>query len=170
MPESVTDRPTKAHEYLFLLAKSERYYFDQDAIREAGAPESASRYEYEFSGAPANSVIVPGGEQGQRTRPDGFREFDGRRNRRTVWTIATQPYSGAHFAVMPEDLVEPCILAGSRAGDTILDPFAGSGTVGVVALKRGRQFIGVELNPKYAQLAHDRIEGDAPLLNHAEVA
>jgi DNA modification methylase len=90
---------------------------------------------------------------------------DGQRNRRSVWTISTKPFSDAHFAVMPWDLVEPCVLAGSRPGDAVLDPFAGSGTVGMVALRHGRSFVGIELNPTYAAMARERIAGDAPLLN-----
>ena len=87
------------------------------------------------------------------------------RNKRDVWTISTKPFKGAHFAVMPEALVEPCILAGSKPNDLVLDPFAGSGTVGVVALRQGRNFVGIELNPDYAELAFDRVKDDAPLFN-----
>ena len=87
------------------------------------------------------------------------------RNKRDVWTIPTKPYAGAHFAVMPEALAEPCILAGSRRGDLVLDPFTGSGTVGVVALRHERDFIGTELNPEYAALAEARIYDDGPLMN-----
>src|ERR1035438_3323326 len=92
------------------------------------------------------------------------------RNKRDVWTIPTKPFKGAHFAVMPEALVEPCVLAGSREVDTVLDPFAGSGTVGVVALRHRRNFVGVELNPEYAKMAQQRIEDDAPLLNSVELS
>jgi DNA modification methylase len=92
------------------------------------------------------------------------------RNRRSVWTIATKPFKGAHFAVMPQALAEPCVLAGSRADDLVLDPFTGSGTVGVVALRHGRRFVGVELNPEYAEIARDRIEGDQPMFNTVQVA
>jgi DNA modification methylase len=127
MPESVTDRPTKAHEYLFLLSKQERYFYDAEAIR-----EDKSRH---------------GG--GQLGSPDF-------RNKRTVWTIPSQPYSEAHFATFPEDLVKPCILAGSRLGDTILDPFSGSGTVGKVATEFGRRAVLIELNPSYIKLADTR--------------
>jgi len=235
MPESVTDRPTKAHEYLFLLAKSERYFYDAEAIRESFAPTTiadarvgtqrvadfgaaAAKYGDETSAArrcARNAVGDPGAG----------------RNRRSVWTISTKPFSGAHFAVMPWDLVEPCVLAGTsergqcpecgapwdrvvdvepmvfrhsereatkkEAGlatalhgtllepakrkttgwratcecdgepvrQTVLDPFAGSGTVGMVALRHGRSFVGIELNPTYAAMARERITGDAPLLN-----
>lgn len=156
MPESVTDRPTKAHEYLFLLAKSERYYYDADAILEPMAEASADRYRYAFTGAPKGAVIVPGDEKGQRTRPDGMREPTAGRNKRTVWTIPTRPYKGAHFATFPTALVEPCIAAGSRPGDTVLDPFMGSGTVAHVAQSLGRRWIGCELNPDYAAMVRRR--------------
>jgi DNA modification methylase len=139
MPESVKDRCTKAHEYVFLLTKSARYYFDNKAIKE---PSAKSGNTYVDSGT---------------------------RNRRSVWTINTKPFKGAHFAVMPEALVEPCVLAGSKVGDLVLDPFAGSGTVGVVALRNGRDFVGVELNPDYAQLANDRIFNDGPMMNTTEI-
>jgi DNA modification methylase len=150
MPESVTDRPTKAHEYLFLLTKAERYYYDAEAIAE-----------------PAVRVgDLPGGSAKQvrlGDRPNvaklAVRPVDAQRNRRSVWTIATQPFPEAHFAVMPEALVEPCILAGSKPGDTVLDPFAGSGTVGKVAARHGRRFVGIDLNPQYVDMARRRIAG-----------
>jgi DNA modification methylase len=168
MPESVTDRPTKAHEYLFLLTKSAAYFYDADAIREpVSETPGAAAWRRLFDPAKQAKEASLHAE-GMKGGNDGARDpFATARNRRSVWTIATQPYSGAHFATFPEALVEPCILAGSRVGDVVLDPFFGSGTVGVVALKRGREAWGIELNPKYAQLARERIEGDAPLLNRA---
>jgi len=120
-PESVKDRPTKCHEYLFLLTKSERYCYDYDAIKE-----------------PAN---------GQHSR----------RNRRSVWSVNTEAYEGAHFATFPPGLVEPCVLAGSQPGDMVLDPFFGSGTVGEVCAKLRRRFTGIELKPEYAELAERRL-------------
>jgi len=141
MPESVTDRPTKAHEYIFLLTKSERYWYDADAIAEVSQTAGESRI---------SSTMMIRGET---------------RNRRTVWTVATQPYSEAHFATYPEELIRPCVLAGCPLGGVVLDPFAGSGTTGVVALGLDREFIGIELNPKYADMARGRIAGDQPLLN-----
>lgn len=147
MPESVTDRCTKSHEYLFLLSKSPRYYFDNDAIKEIGAGRSdlgKMKYEGrmgEMSGWKNDNTIIP--------RPT--------RNKRSVWNIAPKPFKGAHFAVMPEALVEPCILAGSKAGDLILDPFSGSGTVGLVALTNNREYLGVELNLQYAEMSVKRI-------------
>ena len=148
MPESVRDRCTKAHEYLFLLSKADRYYFDADAIAEPSIKGSAgSRFD-------AGKTALHG--LGRSSEKDRI-ERDSR-NRRSVWTIATKPYSGAHFAVMPPALVEPCILAGSRPSDVCLDPFSGSGTVAAVAASLGRQAIGIELNPEYQSLAIERIE------------
>ena len=149
MPESVTDRPTKAHEYLFLLTKSARYWYDADAVREDG-----SRYEW-------NTQKFKGGDIAIHHRSTEGNESAGPtagRNRRDVWTIATEAFPGAHFATFPRKLVEPCILAGCPAGGVVLDPFFGSGTVGVVALSLGRQYIGIELNPAYAEMARNRIE------------
>ena len=166
MPESVTDRCTKAHEYLFLLSKSARYHYDAQAITEpsesAGEKRGGGK---KYSSAAGGVAII-----GDKHNLDKYGTTPDTRNRRSVWTIATKPYSGAHFAVMPPDLVEPCILAGSRAGDTVLDPFTGSGTVGMVALRHGREFVGIELNPEYAALAESRIYNDGPLLNEVVVA
>lgn len=163
MPESVTDRCTKAHEYVFLLTKSDRYLYDAAAIAEpaihAGHVVKASD--------PQTAKNAAKGKYGATAV--GFTQHDtvvgDTRNRRSVWTVSSKPYAGAHFAVMPEALAEPCILAGSRAGDLVLDPFTGSGTVGVVALRHDRDFIGTELNPEYAALAEARIYDDGPLMN-----
>lgn len=147
MPESITDRCTKAHEYLFLLSKSERYYFDANAISE---PAKHVGRVLDYTGVQKANGADP---EMQRTLPRGRKiEIAERRNRRSVWTIATQPYSEAHFAVMPPALVEPCILAGSRVGDVVLDPFFGSGTVGEVAQRLGRKWIGCDLQEAYAPL------------------
>lgn len=180
MPESVTDRCTKAHEYLFLLTKSERYYWDAEAMKEdaTGAlPGNVSHKhtaEYEVSGDEKHRTkaglvayaqrqrskraeVIPGQTVGTHRADRAESEYDtGRRNRRSVWTVATQPYAGAHFAVFPAALIEPCILAGSRPGDVVLDPFIGSGTTGEVAGNLGRQWIGCELNPDYAPLQRAR--------------
>lgn len=146
MPESVRDRCTKAHEYVFLLSKSERYFYDAEAVSEAAICERMR--------GPAHhpDVILTNGNSGLARRG-----FTGTRNRRSVWTVTTKPYSGAHFAVMPPDLVEPCIKAGCPEGGTVLDPFAGSGTTLAVAAELGRNAIGCELNPDYIALAERRI-------------
>jgi DNA modification methylase len=163
MPESVTDRCTKAHEYLFLLTKQPRYYYDNDAISE---PLQSKPH------APGNLASTDGGHLRNDFGTDAMKRvwgLSGRRNKRSVWTLTTKPFKGAHFAVMPEALVEPCVLAGSAEGDTVLDPFSGSGTVGVVALRNGRNYIGCELNPEYAALSRKRILDDQPLMNSVTV-
>jgi len=161
MPESVRDRPTKAHEYVFLLSKSARYFYDQDAIKEnaiyAGASSARKK---------AGLLEQAADPQRFRTRPTGKTcGYPERRNARSVWTIPTQPYSGAHFAVMPPALADRCIKSGSRVGDTVLDPFSGAGTTGMVARRLRRQYVGIELNPEFADMARRRIDSDAPLLN-----
>lgn len=229
MPESVTDRPTKAHEYLFLLAKGPRYFYDAEAIREDNAESSladlARRGQISKSAGNGETACGYGGASRVAQIGNG-------RNRRSVWTVATHPYAGAHFATFPPKLIEPCVLAGSSHqgcgecgapwqpkvertpmvvtpservqtrdpaesrtatsgtmtqaptsqvvgwqptcdhGDgsgrcVVLDPFAGAGTTGLVALRRGRSFIGCELNPTYAEMARERIRQDAPLFNVA---
>ncbi len=164
MPESVTDRCTKAHEYVFLLTKSARYFYDAAAITEPSANLGVT--DIRFGGAKYGDSDDPK----HQTKSGNTYVDSGTRNRRSVWQIATKPYAGAHFAVMPEALAEPCVLAGSRPGDLVLDPFTGSGTVGVVALRHGRDFVGVELNPEYAALAEARIYDDGPLFNDVKVA
>lgn len=182
MPESVRDRCTKSHEYIFLLSKAERYYFDAAAISEPIAESSAKRYLQNIeaqkgsdrqpgkTNGPMKAALPRfGGEKyGNNTTPEA-RTKSGkvyaptlRRNKRDVWTVSTSGFRGAHFAVFPEKLIEPCILAGSPLGGTVLDPFAGSGTTGVVAKRLGRDFIGCEINPDYAQMAADRIAAATP--------
>jgi len=161
MPESVTDRPTKSHEYIFLLAKSAKYYYDAEAISEKSKdPESyAGRRKRTMTAA---YVSVTGhknttGVHEGKTYPT--------RNKRSVWTVTTKPYRGAHFATFPPDLIEPCILAGSRVGDVVLDPFNGSGTTGAVAIGNGRDYTGIELNPEYIALTEKRLAGvNLPLI------
>jgi DNA modification methylase len=158
MPESVRDRCTKAHEYLFLLSKSARYWFDAEENREPfadarqGCPGGGSR-----NYAPEN--------RRDGTDPAMLKwNADGAvkgRNRRDVWTVATKPYKEAHFATFPPDLIRPCVRAGCPVGGTVLDPFAGAGTTGLVALEEGRDFLGIELNPEYVTLIEKRL---APLL------
>ena len=154
MPESVTDRPTKSHEYLFLLTKSERYYYDAQAIAEPSthAGETRITTAQGFARQAAGIGLEPTGN----ARIGSVVSIADTRNKRSVWTIPTMPYSGAHFATMPEALVEPCILAGSRLGDLIFDPFSGSGTVLAVAERTGRRSVGTDLNPAYHQLAKQR--------------
>jgi len=147
MPESVRDRCTKAHEYVFLLSKGPKYYFDADAVKE---PAVCDRMRGPAEHADKKSTNGNGGLS--RREPQPFR------NRRSVWSVATRSYKGAHFATFPPDLIEPCILAGCPAGGTVLDPFGGSGTTAGVALAHGRNAILCELNPEYAALVPARIE------------
>jgi len=153
MPESVRDRCTKAHEYIFLLSKSERYFYDHEASMEPVAASTIERLSQPTLRQQEGSARVPG-------KTNGNMKAVGRtdmRNRRSVWTVATRPYKGAHFATFPPALIEPCILAGSRPGDIVLDPFMGSGTTAAVALQYGRQYLGCELNPEYGPLQQERI-------------
>ncbi len=152
MPESVRDRCTKAHEYIFLLSKSPRYYFDSEAIKE-----------------PASAPPKKCGPKNDASRNDsgrtGIVRGDGEtRNRRSVWTVSTKPFGEAHFATFPPALIEPCILAGSRLGDTVLDPFGGAGTTGLVAQQHGRNAALTEINPEYAEIARRRIGNEAFVL------
>lgn len=209
MPESVKDRPTKSHEYIFLLTKSEKYYYDYKAILEVAnydgrkeiAMKGSSKYADGFSpteNMKANTLHTKGHArwsnkiQGRTERKmkgtgyggdgmglhghSGYFDEDGKvrvhqfedgvfaRNKRSVWEVATKPYADAHFATYPPDLIEPCILAGSRKGDTVLDPFSGSATTGEVALTHHRKYIGIELNPDYVKLSHKRLSKVNPVL------
>ena len=172
MPESVRDRCTKAHEYVFLLSKSGRYFFDADAIREPWEGEAAKAVamgKKEVGQRGINASARRGLTDGQATQfkkqgHSGYFGADGKcllnplgANKRSVWKVATSPYKGAHFATFPPDLIKPCILAGSRPGDIVLDPFMGSGTTAAVALQHGRQYLGCELNPAYQPLQDARI-------------
>jgi len=159
MPESVTDRCTKAHEYMFLLSKSARYYYDADAIRQPHERLWASSNGGNLSpdgDHKANGKVRERGGEYPEPNPLGA-------NRRSVWTFATQPFSEAHFATFPPSLIEPCIKAGCPKGGTVLDPFGGAGTTGLVADRLGRDAILIELNPEYAAIAERRIKGDAPM-------
>lgn len=149
MPESVTDRCTKAHEYMFLLSKSSRYYFDAEAIKEPGV-------------IPAGTKAAKGSEEranipGVNSRPPEYTIYDGMRNKRSVWTVTTACHDGEHRATFPKELIVPCVLAGSPPKGVILDPFAGSGTTGEVALENGRQAILIEINPKYVREINRRL-------------
>ena len=143
IPESVTDRPTRAHEYIFLMTKNKDYYYDAKAISEPAiyAGDDRGARTDNRRGTECNAVSGKTGE---------------RRNKRTVWEVATSPYTGSHFATFPPKLIEPCILAGSRSGDIVLDPFFGSGTTGEVSQRLGRKWIGCELNPDYLKLQEKR--------------
>lgn len=155
MPESVKDRPTRSHEYLFMLTKSERYAYDADAIREPHAESSKKRWGDKIhekrrpDGQPTNAKLK--GESQCGSNPLG-------RNARTVWDIVLRHYRGAHDAVFPEELPRRCILAGCPVGGVVLDPFAGSGTTGVAALRLGRSFVGIDIDPRNQQLARERAE------------
>lgn len=152
MPESVQDRCTKAHEYIFLMSKSSKYYYDHESIKESavgargGAPIKARNTEFRQGDVKSVNDGLANGWQPSEDR-----------NKRSVWTINPKPYAGAHFAVFPQDLIEPCILAGAPVGGIVLDPFMGSGTTAQVAQDLGRQYLGCELNPDYKPLQDKRI-------------
>ena len=156
MPESVQDRCTKAHEYIFLLSKSERYFYDHEASKEPAVSEKpAGNKRHKYADA-----YAAGTSEEHRTKA-GLVALAGveweTRNRRSVWTVATKPYEGAHFAVFPQDLIEPCIMAGAPVGGIVLDPFMGSGTTAQVAQNLGRKYLGCELNPEYKPLQDKRL-------------
>jgi len=185
MPESVTDRCTKAHEYIFLMSKSARYFYDAAAIAEPVTASTIARLSQPTLEQQNGSSRVPGKINGNmKAVPPRFggikygdndaaehrtksgNEYDignGTRNKRSVWEVSTQPFSEAHFATFPPDLIEPCILAGCPKGGTVLDPFGGAGTTGLVADRLGRNAFLIELNPDYAVMAERRIRGDAGL-------
>jgi DNA modification methylase len=188
MPESVTDRPTKSHEYLFLLSKSVRYYYDAAAVKEPLKADTLARYERGRGenpkyrgGGPGNQTIArtldhmrrSGNKERRLDTPTRRNDHQATgipwedngtgRNRRTVWEIPTKSYSGAHFATYPPKLVEPCILAGSRPGDVVLDPFNGAGTTGLVASEHGRLYRGIELSSAYCDLTIDRLHKTAAI-------
>lgn len=181
MPESVTDRCTRSHEYIFLLSKSKKYHFDAEAISEPIAGSSTKRFlqaienqkgsdkQPNRGGRPMKAALPKwGGEKYGDNQTEQMRTKSGktyiptaRKNKRDVWTFGTAHYRGAHFAVFPDKLAETCILAGSRQNGIVLDPFCGSGTTGVVATRHGRKFIGIEINPAYVEMAEQRIRNAA---------
>jgi DNA modification methylase len=188
MPESVQDRPTKAHEYVFLLSKSKRYYYDNEAIKEPCVQEEWANGLEECNRPNLRNVKV-GGSKGafgppqSRTRTGNIERKYGNdrgrpgsqlganipwegtmRNKRSVWTVATTQFHEAHFATFPERLIEPCILAGCPVGGYVLDPFHGSGTTGLVAIKNNRNIIGIEMNPKYIEIEKKRLTDVQPTL------
>lgn len=151
MPESVQDRCTKAHEYIFLLSKSSKYYYDHDSIKEPlkGEPETRNKH---AEGYQADYAHGDRFSQGERVFG-----ADGMANKRSVWSVPVKPYHGAHFAVFPQELIEPCIMAGAPIGGIVLDPFMGSGTTAQVAQDLGRKYLGCELNPEYKPLQEKRL-------------
>lgn len=171
MPESVTDRCTKSHEYIFLLSKSAHYYFDYKAIEEPVVDYTSKRFKEPIE--QTGEKLPRYGGKKYTEHPDKFYrtksghayDFRPTRRKRDVWDVTTKPYKGAHFATFPKDLIEPCILAGSRVGGTVLDPFAGSGTTGEVAKENGRDFILIELSPEYIPLIERRIGGGGTQIN-----
>ena len=189
MPESVTDRPTKSHEYVFLLSKSDRYYYDAEAIKEPASPQSNLSW---ARTGPVSELIVPGhtavqhrADRQQRfggskygdsddphyaTKSGNEYVYTGTRNKRDVWTVATEPCSEAHFAVFPSKLIEPMILAGSPRGGVVLDPFMGSGTTALQCVRLQRHYLGCELNPAYVKMAERRIAAMRGPLFEKEVA
>ena len=162
MPMPLKDRPTSSHEYIFLLSKSPKYYYDKDAILEPLLdPDRKDKGKSGFGGLKHTS------QPDKTTNPTySGNKYDATKhkgkNKRDVWTVGTAHYKGSHVAVYPPKLIEPCILAGCPYGGTVLDPFSGSGTTGVVALQNGKKYIGIELNPEYVKLSEDRIAKEVP--------
>lgn len=148
MPESVKDRCTKAHEYIFLLTKQPKYYYDNESIKEKAITNGKGGLTKKENSKIKNTGL----ESNKNYQPDG------KRNKRSVWSIPPAQYKEKHFAVYPEKLIEPCVLAGSKEGDIVLDIFSGTGTTGLVALKNKRKYIGIEINPKYAKMQKERLE------------
>tara|TARA_Y100000015_G_scaffold25804_1_gene24920 strand:+ start:194 stop:1072 length:879 start_codon:yes stop_codon:yes gene_type:complete len=171
MPEPVKDRCTKSHEYIFLLSKSPKYYYDHEAIKEDCSESNIQ----DFMRRKTLNNKGKGSGTYEEARPDlarsrsDYMPSDFKRNKRSVWEVTTKPYSGAHFAVYPSELIEPCILAATKKGDTVLDPFGGSGTTAGVALKNKRKAILLELNPDYASMVDDRIKDIFPHVNQYDL-
>jgi len=163
MPESVRDRCTKAHEYIFLLSKSPKYYFDNEAIKEDSKTEGSVHVHKE--GNKAEEYV----KQGLVTRPAKTYVTPAKRNKRSVWTVTTKPFKGAHFATFPMDLIEPCVLAGCPENGTVLDPFGGSGTTGIVANNHNRKAVLIELNTEYIEIAKQRIQDQGGLFTDLEI-
>ena len=166
MPESCKDRCSRCYEHIFLLSKSRKYFFDAKAISEPIAPSTAVRLKRGMKGGSKYGKPVPGQPQTQTiNRPREHGEItdsmiNPMRNKRDVWVVNTVPFKGGHYAAYPPKLVEPCLLAGCPEGGIVLDPFFGSGTTGMVAKQLNRHYIGIELNPEYAELAKARIGGE----------
>jgi len=164
MPESVTDRPTKAHEYIFLLSKSAQYYYDAEAIKEPGKHgDTGGNSSWRGERSIPKEMRQKGAHgsfhrEGRAQDVEYTLSHSHERNKRSVWIVATRPFPEAHFATFPPKLVEPCILAGCHSGGTVLDPFSGAGTTGVVCVKHGRNYIGIELNPEYVEMSQKRLD------------
>ena len=155
IPESVKDRCTKSHEYIFLLSKQERYYFNYEAIKEPLADESRTN----FQSGSGSFVVNEDHKDNDLSEKSKNVVYDSR-NKRDVWSVNVRPYKGAHFATYPMELIEPCVLAGSKPGDIVLDPFMGSGTTAQVAKRHDRKYLGCELNPNYGSLQEERIKSE----------
>jgi len=169
MPESVTDRCTKAHEYIFLLSKKARYYYDADAIREASKPDSRDALwdsARNGKGFTDHKHDAERGRQQVKTQAEGWTRMNNPlgRNKRSVWTVTSKPFAEAHFATFPPDLVQPCIEAGCPVGGTVLDPFVGSGTVPLLCQKLDRRCIGIELNEEYHAMSQRRVDEGVDML------
>ena len=161
MPESVRDRPTSAHEKVWLLTKSPKYYYDADAIKEKSTGQTGAAADFKRN---TKDHVIPNQTVAQHRLDRKSTEDSGMKNVRNVWSISPKPFKGAHFATMPPDLVERCIKAGCPVGGNVLDPFGGSGTTGVVAARLQRKYTLIELNADYIALANARIDNEAPLL------
>ena len=159
MPESVRDRCTKAHEYIFLLSKSPKYYFDWQAMQEPATNRPPGNKKPTKGG---REYLIAEGEQHRTAANLHNIEARETRNRRSVWTVTTKPFRGAHFATFPPDLIEPCVLAGCPAGGTVLDPFGGAGTTALVATRHNRKSFSCEMNPAYVEMAEARLRKAFP--------
>ena len=154
MPESITDRPTRSHEYVFLLAKSARYFYDHIAVRE---PLSSTPEQYLRAGKSVRDNHALGAVAGRPLGPSSFATVPDGRNARSVWTITTKSYAGAHFATFPSDIPERCIMAGSAEGDLVLDPFSGAATTALVARSLGRRAVGIDISAEYLDISAERL-------------
>lgn len=160
MPESVTDRCTKSHEYMFLLSKSPHYYFNSEAIAEPVVGRTAKKLAQNVKNKTryGGKKYTEDPKSFYRTKSGNAYEYRPKRNKRDVWTVSTKPYKLAHFATFPEDLIEPCVLAGCPPEGKVIDPFAGTSTTGVVCERYGREFVGIEINKEYCALGSERLQ------------
>jgi DNA modification methylase len=158
MPESVKDRPTRAHEQIFLLTKNEKYYYDAESIKTESKPSGTRQ-------TPHKRTTQDWEDGSGLQAHGGFDKEYTKANKRDVWSVPVKSYPGAHFATYPTELIEPCVLAGCPVDGTVIDPFSGAATTGVVACQKNRNYIGIELNPEYAKLSEDRLSKEAALEN-----